>query len=66
MIEEMYPLSCSIDEMNQFIDGSKPAAAGWMSFYWGKTVAEDKAEKRGIAEDGDEMAPILAGERGGR
>jgi hypothetical protein len=52
VIEEMYPLSCSIDEMNQFIDGSKPVATGWISFYWGKTVAEYKAEKRGIAEDG--------------
>src|SRR5204863_5482360 len=52
MIEEMYPLSCSLEEMNQFIDGSKSIAAGWISFYWGRTIAEYKAEKRGIAEDG--------------
>ena len=40
VIEEMFPLSCAIPEMDQFIDGSKRLAHGWISFYWGKTVEE--------------------------
>jgi len=37
VIEEMFPLSCSIPEMDRFIDGSKSLAQGWISFYWGGT-----------------------------
>lgn len=47
VIEEMFPLSCSVAEMGQFIDGSRPITAGWITFYWGKTIAEYKQEKRG-------------------
>jgi hypothetical protein len=36
----MFPLKCSIEEMNQFIDGSKFVTQGWMTFYWGKTIEE--------------------------
>jgi len=50
VIEEMFPLSCSIAELDQFIDGSRPMAAGWIGFYWGKTIAESRRDKRGIAE----------------
>lgn len=40
VIEEMFPLSCSLDEMDSFIDGSRDIAEGWISFYWGKTIDE--------------------------
>jgi hypothetical protein len=40
VIAEMFPIKCSIDEMNQFIDGSKSITQGWISFYWGKTIEE--------------------------
>ncbi|HEY5912546.1 MAG TPA: cellulase family glycosylhydrolase [Verrucomicrobiae bacterium] len=50
VIEEMFPLSCSVEELDQFIDKSKAVATGWIGFYWGKTIAEYKAEKGGIAE----------------
>ncbi len=40
VIEEMFPLNCSREEMVQFIDGSKPIADGWLSFFWGKTPEE--------------------------
>jgi len=40
VIAEMFPLKCSIEEMDQFIDGSKPITQGWISFYWGKTIEE--------------------------
>jgi len=37
VVEEMFPLKCSADELGKFIDDSKPHAAGWIGFYWGKT-----------------------------
>jgi hypothetical protein len=48
VIEEMFPLSCSAKELEAFIDGSRTIAEGWISFYWGKTIAE-YAEDRTIA-----------------
>ena len=50
VIEEMFPLSCSVAELDQFIDGSKPLAVGWIGFYWGKPIAEYKPEKGSIAD----------------
>ena len=40
MIAETFPIRCSMKEMDQFIDGSKPITQGWISFYWGKTIEE--------------------------
>lgn len=40
VIEEIFPLACSIEELNEFIDGSKKFAEGWIGFYWGKTIEE--------------------------
>ncbi|MCK5171921.1 MAG: hypothetical protein KAR47_00930, partial [Planctomycetes bacterium] len=40
VIEETFPLRCSRDELDSFIDGSKAIVDGWISFYWGKTVEE--------------------------
>ncbi|MBN2476517.1 MAG: cellulase family glycosylhydrolase [Pirellulales bacterium] len=42
VIEEMFPLGCSIEELEQFIDGSRKHADGWISFYWGKTIEENE------------------------
>ena len=50
VIEEMFPLSCSVTELDQFIDGSRPLAVGWIGFYWGKTIAEYKRKTDSIAE----------------
>ena len=49
-IEEMFPLHCSVEELAQFIQGSKPLADGWLGFYWGKTIAEYNSSPAGIAE----------------
>jgi len=38
VVEEMFPLSCSQEEMNTFIDGSRDIVDGYLSFYWGKTI----------------------------
>jgi hypothetical protein len=40
VIEEMFPLKCSAEELGTFIDGSRKIAAGWIGFYWGKTPEE--------------------------
>jgi hypothetical protein len=36
LIEETFPLACSPKELEEFIDGSRKHAAGWIGFYWGK------------------------------
>ena len=40
VIEEIFPLSCSLEEIDKFIDGSRGIADGWIGFYWGKTIDE--------------------------
>jgi hypothetical protein len=45
VVEEIFPLSCSIDEAGQFIDGSRSFADGWISFYWGETLEENRGGK---------------------
>ena len=45
LIEETFPLKCSIDEFGEFIDGSKKTAAGWVGFYWGQPPEELRRSK---------------------
>ena len=40
VIEETFPLKCSMAEFAQFIDESKKHACGWIGFYWGKPPEE--------------------------
>ena len=40
VIEEMFPLNCSVDDLGKFIDDSKQFASGWIGFYWGKKPDE--------------------------
>lgn len=52
VIEEMFPLSCSVEELDEFLGRSRPLAAGWIGFYWGKTIADyEEQEERSIAEE---------------
>ncbi len=46
VIEETFPLKCSMAEFEKFLDGSRASAAGWVGFYWGKTPAELRASGR--------------------
>jgi len=46
VIEEIFPLRCSVKELDQFIDGSKKHAAGWIGFYWGKPPEELRQSKQ--------------------
>lgn len=49
VIEEMFPLKCGFEEMEQFIDGSRKIADGWITFYWGKTIEDYANMERSIA-----------------
>lgn len=40
VIEELFPLKCSLEEMNEFVEASRTMADGWISFYWGKSIEE--------------------------
>ena len=45
VIEETFPLKCSMPEFERFIDGSKKDSAGWIGFYWGETPMELRRSK---------------------
>lgn len=40
LIEETFPLSCSLEEMDDFLRRAKSRAEGFISFYWGRTIPE--------------------------
>jgi hypothetical protein len=40
LVEETFPLKCSSVELEELIDRAGPLAAGWLSFYWGRTPDE--------------------------
>ncbi len=44
VIEEIFPLGCSIEEAETFIDKSAAHCDGWVSFYWGRTIEEYEKE----------------------
>jgi Cellulase (glycosyl hydrolase family 5) len=53
VIEEMFPLSCPMAELGEFIHRSRSIATGWLGFYWGETIDEYQHRPRSI---GDTMA----------
>jgi hypothetical protein len=50
LIEEMFPLACDAQELGQFIDASRPHAAGWIGFYWGTTPDQYRRPDRTLAD----------------
>lgn len=50
VIEEMFPLKCTIEQLDDFVAQSSKTADGWIGFYWGKTIEEYRATQDGIAE----------------
>ncbi|HXX92615.1 MAG TPA: cellulase family glycosylhydrolase [Planctomycetota bacterium] len=40
VIEEMFPLGCSMENFRRFVKASRGTASGWIGFYWGKTLEE--------------------------
>lgn len=49
VVEETFPLKCSMSELEAFLKKSDGIAAGWIGFYWGKPPAELRKSK-GIGE----------------
>ena len=45
LIEEMFPLKCSQEEMAEFVRRSAEITDGWVSFYWGTTAEELRIAK---------------------
>jgi len=45
VIEEIFPLSAGIEDVDEFIQGSQQHVDGWISFYWGKTMEEYEADQ---------------------
>jgi hypothetical protein len=46
LIEETFPLRCSVGEFGRFLDASQANSAGWIGFYWGKTRDECRDSNR--------------------
>ena len=42
VVEEIFPLGCSVEEAGAFIAGSRDFCDGWVSFYWGTTIEENE------------------------
>jgi len=53
VVEEIFPLHCSMDEAAAFIDQSRTIADGWISFYWGRTIEQ-------YQQQGDLKGAIIA------
>ena len=53
VVEETFPLACTIEELDQFIDGSRDRVDGWISHYFGHTIDEHRngAEPAGAVAD---------------
>lgn len=45
VIEETFPLRCSPEELEEFLDQSRQHACGWIGFYWGKTPDQYRPPK---------------------
>jgi len=45
LIEEMFPLGCSMPAFKRFVAGTRPAVSGWIGFYWGKSLEECRRSK---------------------
>jgi hypothetical protein len=46
LIEEMFPLKCGIEQLEQFVTQSANRVDGWISFYWGATASELRSQEQ--------------------
>jgi hypothetical protein len=42
VVEEVFPLNCSIPDLDKFIDATDGRVSGWVSHYFGSTAAEHR------------------------
>jgi hypothetical protein len=53
VVEEMFPMHCSLEELDAFVEQSRGTATGWVGFYWGKGI-------QACRKDGDLNGAITA------
>ncbi len=56
VVEETFPLNCTLEEMDEFIEGAKPRVEGWISHYFGHSIEEHAA---GAEPSGELVAKFL-------
>ncbi|MCA9221433.1 MAG: cellulase family glycosylhydrolase, partial [Planctomycetales bacterium] len=49
VVEETFPLRCSPEDLEAFIADADKNSAGWISFYWGRTI-DEHADPKSIGE----------------
>src|SRR5207244_7347878 len=49
IIEEMFPLKCSITDLEDFVDRGRKSACGWIGFFWGQ-MPEDLRPPKTISD----------------
>lgn len=66
VVEETFPLKCNTAELTEFIQKSKKSATGWISFYWGKPIAELRKSKEFVdaiqlqwLEEFQKLSPLM-------
>lgn len=42
VVEEFFPLEAGVETTEAFVEAARPMVDGWVSFYWGKTVEENR------------------------
>jgi hypothetical protein len=50
VVEEMFPLHCSTDELEIFVNASRSVCDGWIGFYWGQSLDELDRDNLDIGE----------------
>ncbi len=50
LVEEMFPLRCSLEELDAFVEASRPIADGWIGFFWGKMPSEYTHQKEDLLQ----------------
>jgi hypothetical protein len=45
IIEETFPLSCTVESHRRFLEGSRATVSGWIGFYWGRSLADCRGSK---------------------
>jgi hypothetical protein len=56
VVGEIFPLSCTLEELDQFIDGASDRVDGWISHYFGYSIEEHAA---GAKPGGKPVAEFL-------
>ncbi|WP_165219389.1 cellulase family glycosylhydrolase [Aquisphaera insulae] len=46
VVEEIFPMTCSLADLDRFVDASSPRVDGWIAHFFGSTPAEHRAGAR--------------------